>query len=799
MRTVRAGAATGPATGVVLGAAIGLTAQLALLAILAGTVGLAGPGWVIGVAYGLTANGALLRALDRAGAASPGPADWVTLIRAVLVGGVTALVADSFGGAAPVPAMVGLAAVALVLDAVDGRVARRTGTISAVGARFDMEVDSFLVLVLAVYDVRLLGGWVLAIGAARYLFVAASWVLPWLRSPAPPRYWAKVVAAIQGVVLTVAMADLVPRWITGVAVAVALGLLVESFGRQISWLWLHRAAPAAGDATEPPPDSPAAPARARVRRVAAGVTTLLAVLLVWFALVAPNDVSQLGLTAFVRIPIEALVVLALVLVLPPRWGRAMVITVGAALGLVTVLKLLDMGFHAALDRQFNPLSDWSYLGPAVQVLGDSIGRPGAIVAVIVAAAVVLGLIVLVPLAVRRLTRLATRDQLMASRFVAAFAAVWLVSAVIGVQLAPGAPVASADAAQLAFDEVGQIRAGVHDQEAFEAAIADEPADLTPAADLLTGLRGKDVVFAFVEAYGRVAVQDPAISPGVDTVLDTGTRRLAEAGFSSRSAFLTSPTFGGLSWLAHATLQSGLWVDTEQRHDQLMTSDRLTLSRAFQRAGWDTVANVPANDEAWPEATSFYHYDRVYDSGNVGYRGPKFGFATIPDQYSLAAFQRAELAPNPRAPVMAEIDLLTSHTPWTPLPTMVEWNALSDGTIYEGMPEQAPSVEEVWDDDDEIRAAYGRSIEYSLNSIISFVQTYGTDDLVLIVLGDHQPATVVSGSDADHDVPITVIARDPAVMDRIASWNWQDGMNPSPQAPVWPMDSFRDRFLDAFGP
>jgi hypothetical protein len=80
-----------------------------------------------------------------------------------------------------------------------------------------------------------------------------------------------------------------------------------------------------------------------------------------------------------------------------------------------------------------------------------------------------------------------------------------------------------------------------------------------------------------------------------------------------------------------------------------------------------------------------------------------------------------------------------------------------------------------------------------------VETYGDDNTVLVVLGDHQPAAFVAGEGAGMDVPITIIARDPAVLDRIAGWGWQDGMRPDPHAPVWPMASFRDRFLTAFGP
>ena len=166
-----------------------------------------------------------------------GAANAVTLTRAVLSVVVAALVAASFTGSAPVPTMVALTTVALLLDAVDGRVARRTGTASAFGARFDMEVDAFLILVLSVYVASTTGWWVLAIGAARYVFVAARVVFPWLRGSVPPRFWCKVVAALQGVVLTVAMADVLPQRITVAALAVALVLLAESFGREAWQLW----------------------------------------------------------------------------------------------------------------------------------------------------------------------------------------------------------------------------------------------------------------------------------------------------------------------------------------------------------------------------------------------------------------------------------------------------------------------------------------------------------------------------------------------------------------------------------
>ena len=173
---------------------------------------------------------------------------------------------------------------------------------------------------------------------------------------------------------------------------------------------------------------------------------------------------------------------------------------------------------------------------------------------------------------------------------------------------------------------------------------------------------------------------------------------------------------------------------------------------------------------------------------------------MPDQYTLSAFQRAERAAPGRAPVMAEVDLLSSHAPWDAGPA--SW---STGT--------RSATASVYDDPDRRRRPgrasccsatptgcatdYGSAIDYSLGTLISYVQTYGDDNLVLIFLGDHQPAPVVTGDGATRDVPVTIVARDPAVLDRISGWGWQDGLRPSPQAPVWRMDTFRDRFLSTF--
>lgn len=218
--------------------AAGVCLQVALLAGLSVGVGLGPAGWLVGVGYALGLAALLGAAARRAGTTALGPADLVTLARAGLGGGVTALVVDHLAGAAtPVAVLVGIAAVALTLDAVDGKVARRTGTVSALGARFDMEVDAFLVLVLSVQVAGLVGPWVLAIGLMRYVFVAASWTMPWLRGSLPTRYFAKTVAALQGIVLVVAAAGVLPYAVTFALVAAALATLLWSFGSSVVWLW----------------------------------------------------------------------------------------------------------------------------------------------------------------------------------------------------------------------------------------------------------------------------------------------------------------------------------------------------------------------------------------------------------------------------------------------------------------------------------------------------------------------------------------------------------------------------------
>jgi hypothetical protein len=536
----------------------------------------------------------------------------------------------------------------------------------------------------------------------------------------------------------------------------------------------------------------------RVARVARAALTLVAVLVVWVALTAPPSLVHVSPSALLRVPVEGLVLGALVLAVPRRtgrWVRRWILPpVGVLLAVLLLVRALDLVFRDVFFyRPFNLLSDWRYASSGVELVQDASGPVVATLATVGTGLLLVGVLLTVPLALRRVARIADGHRTAARRVLVALTGVWVVAAVSGAALAPGLPVAASSSAALADEQARKAVHDLRDRAAFATDIRTDPLAGADPSTMLRALHGKDVVVVFVESYGKVALDAPL----VEQALVSGTKTLATQGYSMRTAWLTSPTFGGFSWLAHSSIQSGLWVDSQPRYDQLVTTNRLTLSRVFSRAGWRTVDVIPANRHDWPEGRDFYGYDRVYDARTLGYRGPGFGYAPMPDQYTLSAFDRLELAPSPRRPVLAEVDLVTSHIPWAPLPRLVEWSTLGDGSVLAAQVGQATPREVVWRTDAGVRDAYAQSVAYSLDSVVSWLTNTRDDNLVVLVLGDHQPASVVSGDDASHDVPVALLTRDRGVIDRVAAWGWQDGLRPADSAPVWPMSVVRDRVLTSF--
>ncbi|GAA0905308.1 sulfatase [Virgisporangium aurantiacum] len=541
------------------------------------------------------------------------------------------------------------------------------------------------------------------------------------------------------------------------------------------------------------PGEPEAP-RNRRRYVGWGLTVLAGVILL-FTLVLPNEFRNFTPAWFLRIPVEALLGTAIVLAVPRRFGRIAAVLAGVAVGIVTILKVIDMFFILFMLRSADPVLDWTLLGNGMDFITESYGKAGAAGTVLVVALLIGAVLAVTIWSTLRLTRLVVTHRRNAAVTALVLAVAWVLLAVTNIEIVPGEPVAAKSATGYTYYRALQARKSMQDKETFAREAAVDAFAGVPSTDLLTGLRGKDVVFAFVESYGFSAATDPRYQSEIGAVVDEGQKRLQAAGYASRSGFLTSPTAGGGSWFAHATFLSGLWIDNQQRYKSLVSSNRMTLGKAFQKADWDTVGVMPGIIRKWPEG-EYFGYERVYGKEALGYRGPRFGFAPMPDQYTLAQFQKQERGKSGRSPLMAEIELISSHTPWATPPNLVDWNAVGDGS--RGF--QPPSGDDggsLLGGTAQARAAYAKTIGYSLRSLISYVETYGDDNLVLVFLGDHQPTGNVTDNSRNFTVPITIVARDTAILDRTASWGWQDGLRPRPDAPVWKMSDFRDRFLTAF--
>ncbi|WP_236076023.1 sulfatase [Streptomyces coffeae] len=536
-----------------------------------------------------------------------------------------------------------------------------------------------------------------------------------------------------------------------------------------------------------------------VARAVAWTVTGLSGALVFIALLMPTTLPGLTVETFLRIPVEAIFGAALLLLLPPVSRRVVAALGGAVLGALTILNLLDIGFNEFLGRGFNVVLDWILLDDAQSYMKDSLGPTVATAASIGAVVLALLVVVLMALAVVRLSNVMARNSAVATRGTLVLGTVWVVCAAFGVQSAGGQAFASRTTVARVQDRAERVGKTLEDERKFAKEAKVDAYGSTPGDQLLTGLRGKDMIFTFIESYGRAAIEDPLIAPGVDKVLDRQTKRLREAGYASKSGWLTSATYGGSSWLGHSTFLSGLWIDNQNRYRTVTAGDHLSITRAFKRTGaWRTVGIMPGVTKGWPEA-KFYGLDHVYDSREMGYQGPKFSWSTMPDQYALSAFERLEHGKKRDKPLMSEIILTSSHQPWAPIPKTIPWSEVGDGSVYQPIQKAGEDPKDVFTDSTKVRTEYGRSIQYSVNSLIDYVLKYGKKNTVLVFLGDHQPLARVSGENASRDVPVAIVARDKKVLDRISDWHWHDGLKPGPKTPVWKMSSFRDRFLHAYGP
>jgi phosphatidylglycerophosphate synthase len=711
-----------------------------------------------------------------------GPGNLTTLVRAAGVSIVAGFVGEpSTAGAPGVALAIAAAAIVTLLDWLDGWLARRTRMASEFGARFDMEVDALLILVLSIlaWQYGKAGPWVIASGLMRYVFVAGGWLLPWMARPLPGSFRGKAVCVVQIASLMFALAPFVAPPVSSTIAAIGLIALTYSFAVDVEWLWNRRSA-----------DPESAGGRPQ------SAVSLVASLLLLNAMLTFGNVWP---TPAVRWQPQLSVELAFVVIVLAwtRWKHAAAFVTLVWLALI-VGRYAEVTAPALYGRDVNLYWDLRLM-PDVASMVTRVASWWEIIAASVAllAAAVLAFGGLY--AAWRRVILALADE-SPRRAVVAIATVVVVGFIVDLsvrgvrQAAPGED----EPVQIVAWPVSATYA--HQARLVAAAMArnrPRPAMVDLRSDF-SRIAGADVVLLFVESYGAVTFDRPEMAAGLAASRRTFESDILASGRRVASATVESPTFGGGSWLAHISLLSGIETRDPDDNALLMTEHRDTLVTAFHRGGFRTVAVMPGLRQSWPEGR-FYGFDDIYSADRLAYRGPEFGWFAIPDQFSLERVDTLEIrrpeGVEGRRPLFVFFPTISTHFPFVPTPPyQPDWARMTDPHPYDAAAIVKAYQEPDWTN---FGPGYIDAMAYVYATIGGFLRLEAARDLVIVVLGDHEPPAAVSGERASWNVPVHVIASHAAVLDRLVARGFRNGLTPA-RASIGKMHTLAPLLLDAFG-
>jgi hypothetical protein len=536
-----------------------------------------------------------------------------------------------------------------------------------------------------------------------------------------------------------------------------------------------------------------------VRRTAPRL--ILATLLLHLVLIQPNHPAAMTWGALAVFPLELpAILLGLVAVGRGPAGHVLRALLVAALVVIAALKTADFAMFTALSRGFNPVADLALVEAGLRLLSGSIGLGGTILAVTAALMAVAalaaalwwatGVWAAVPVA-----RPLARGGLAAGAILGAGVASAEIGDAMGHWSLPLEPPGAAFTARVGVERWRMGRATLADLRSFEAAAATDPwAD----AETLLDRIDRDVILVFVESYGRTSHDTPLFADLHRATLAAAETDLAARGLTMASGYLASPTQGGQSWLAHATLANGLWIDGQTRYGAALASGRRTLFHLAQQAGFHTAAVMPQITLDWPESPVM-GFDTVLAAADLGYAGRNFNWVTMPDQFTYAAMDRLLRDARPGdGNLFIQVATGTSHAPWVPVPDLVPWDEIGDGRIFDAMAAAGDPPDVVWRDRDRVRAQYRLAVDYALHAVLAYAARHADNPPLMIVLGDHQAAGFVA-LDERPDVPIHVIGPEHLVerLSGLADLGLSPGLLPPPDASVTPMDRLRDLILSSF--
>jgi hypothetical protein len=527
-----------------------------------------------------------------------------------------------------------------------------------------------------------------------------------------------------------------------------------------------------------------------------GLTLGAATLLLHLVLILPNHPGALVWRTLFSFPLELpLIVLALLATGTGKTGQALRIGITFVLTAMALLKLADLVSFDALSRPFNPVADLFLVDAFVRLLTGTLGPVLAGVAVLAAIAGIALVATLVWWATGVWSR--ARTPLRLAPLVTGVALV--AGAVVAVDVAvraghwslPAALPGEARTTGLALRKVVTAATTVQELRSFRVAVVQDP--FAGRRDLLDRI-DRDVIVIFIESYGRTSFDTPYFAETHRATLTEFETKLAAQGLAMRSGFLAAPTRGGQSWLSHATLANGLWIDNQVSYGAALSSGREGLFHHAANNGFRTAAVMPQITLDWPEAARM-GFETILAAKDLGYRGLAFNWVTMPDQFTLAALDRLLRDGSDERRLFAQVALSSSHAPWVPVPQMVPWESVGDGQIFNVMAQAGDPPEVVWRDRERVRFQYRLAIDYALRAVLDYALLQAEDPPLLIVVGDHQAAGAIA-LDERPDVPLHIIGPEHLVSP-LASVAPDPGLVPQEGRAVVEMNLFRDILLDAY--
>lgn len=531
-------------------------------------------------------------------------------------------------------------------------------------------------------------------------------------------------------------------------------------------------------------------------RIIVGFTAVVALLLVFFNTEFNIFTQQWVFQA--RLPIELMIVILLAAT-GAAWPTVRPISLVVAATFLSIgglLHLIDVASSAIYGRPIDLIFDAAQIPNVLDLIASSMGW--VIVAPLTIAAIValLGVIALFAIAALRLgfQMRGLVGSTGAKRAVAALLLLVLAqTADLTGLLSNTAKASSAPAFQAASYHAKILSLWFDDGRAVIEEYRRQRGQIRDGETTLPRLADINVYLIFVESYGASLLEREAHREVMQGIYNRYTPSLDGGDRETVSTLVESPTYGGLSWLAHLTVTSGAWVDTNLEYRAYLRSNLDTMQKILARGGHETTLFMPGIQRYWPES-ALLNFDHVYTAGDLAYDGIRFGYFGIPDQFTLERIPQLIASDRPN---FVQVALISSHYPFRPIPPYIEDSSkILDGKAWSPAAEAAGSFTTAdWADPAD---GYIAGASYSLRAAFDFAERHTTPDDLVIILGDHQPWSIVSGNLGGRAAPIHVITGRKDLLACFQADGYRPGLAPERGMVAYGMDWILQRLVAHFG-